>query len=55
MYEGVIMHSAQWNEEYDFEDKNVVVIGNGSSGVQITAALAKGKGVDLRLGISGGY
>ncbi|KJZ71220.1 hypothetical protein HIM_09363 [Hirsutella minnesotensis 3608] len=35
------MHSAVWDEAYDFRGKHVCVIGNGSSGVQITAALGK--------------
>ncbi|TXB99912.1 hypothetical protein FocTR4_00013578 [Fusarium oxysporum f. sp. cubense] len=40
-YKGTIMHSAHWDEKRDVNDKSVVVIGNGSSGVQITASLAK--------------
>ncbi|KJZ72788.1 hypothetical protein HIM_07863 [Hirsutella minnesotensis 3608] len=35
------MHSAAWNEGYDFTGKYVVVIGNGSSGMQVVAALGK--------------
>ena len=42
------MHSARWNEEYDFQDKRVAVIGIGSSGIQIAPKLAKvAKSMDL--------
>ena len=29
------MHTAQWPKDFDYKDKTVVVIGNGSSGVQV--------------------
>jgi cation diffusion facilitator CzcD-associated flavoprotein CzcO len=40
-FKGARMHSAAWDPEYDFKGKKVVVIGNGSSGVQITPVLQK--------------
>lgn len=36
-----IMHSASWDEEYDFTGKRIAVIGNGSSGIQIVPEMAK--------------
>lgn len=34
------MHTANWDESYDWEGKRVAVIGNGSSGIQAVAAMA---------------
>jgi cation diffusion facilitator CzcD-associated flavoprotein CzcO len=31
------MHSANWDQSYDFSGKKIAVIGAGSSGVQIVA------------------
>jgi cation diffusion facilitator CzcD-associated flavoprotein CzcO len=42
-FKGKLLHSASWDDEVDCKDKRVVVIGNGSSGVQIVASLAAGK------------
>ncbi|KAI7972819.1 hypothetical protein EIK77_003965 [Talaromyces pinophilus] len=36
-----VMHSASWDEEYDFTGKRIAVIGNGSSGIQIVPEMAK--------------
>lgn len=36
------MHSAAWDQTYDFTDKKVAVIGIGSSGIQILPEVAKG-------------
>jgi len=33
------VHSAKWDNSYDWEGKKVAVIGNGSSGIQIVAAM----------------
>ncbi|RBQ69318.1 hypothetical protein FVER14953_04333 [Fusarium verticillioides] len=38
-FEGRLMHSANWDQSYDFTGKRIVVIGAGSSGVQIVASL----------------
>jgi cation diffusion facilitator CzcD-associated flavoprotein CzcO len=35
------MHSASWDQSYDFNGKRVAVIGAGSSGVQIVASLCR--------------
>lgn len=40
-FEGTLIHSARWNEDYDFTGKKVAVIGIGSSGIQIVPQLAK--------------
>jgi cation diffusion facilitator CzcD-associated flavoprotein CzcO len=37
------MHSAHWDQEYDFNDKKVAVIGIGSSAIQILPQLATSK------------
>jgi cation diffusion facilitator CzcD-associated flavoprotein CzcO len=39
-FEGTKFHSARWDHDVSLEDKRIGVIGNGSSGVQITGALA---------------
>ncbi|RDW84436.1 flavin-binding monooxygenase-1 [Coleophoma cylindrospora] len=38
-FEGEVMHSAAWNQDYDFTNKNVGVIGGGSSSIQIVPKL----------------
>lgn len=40
-FQGKMMHSANYEEGYDLEGKRVAVIGAGSSGVQIVAAIQK--------------
>ena len=42
-FQGRIVHTARWPEDepVDFTGKNVVVIGNGSTGVQLLKAVAK--------------
>lgn len=40
-FRGKLMHSAHYEEGYDLEGKKVAVIGAGSSGVQIVAAIQK--------------
>jgi cation diffusion facilitator CzcD-associated flavoprotein CzcO len=39
-FEGVKFHSARWDHSVPLDGKRIGVIGNGSSGVQITGALA---------------
>ncbi|KAF9057793.1 hypothetical protein BJ165DRAFT_1605518 [Panaeolus papilionaceus] len=34
-FKGKLMHSAQWDETIDLQDKDVGLIGNGASGIQI--------------------
>ncbi|KAF2447123.1 hypothetical protein P171DRAFT_462358 [Karstenula rhodostoma CBS 690.94] len=38
-FKGEVMHSARWNEEYDFTNKRIGVIGAGSSSIQIVPSL----------------
>ncbi|KAL6404485.1 hypothetical protein AUP68_13878 [Ilyonectria robusta] len=38
-FQGKLMHSAEWDTDYDIKDKTVAVIGGGSSGIQIVPAL----------------
>jgi cation diffusion facilitator CzcD-associated flavoprotein CzcO len=38
---GHLCHSAVWDAEYDFEGKNIAVIGNGSSAIQIVPQLVE--------------
>jgi cation diffusion facilitator CzcD-associated flavoprotein CzcO len=40
-FKGKVMHSANYDEAYDLSGKRVVVLGAGSSGVQIVAAIQK--------------
>ncbi|KAI0897668.1 flavin-binding monooxygenase [Annulohypoxylon nitens] len=46
-FKGEVMHSARWNESYDFKNKRIGVLGNGSSGIQIVPNLQKVEGVKL--------
>ncbi|KAI5865404.1 flavin-binding monooxygenase [Durotheca rogersii] len=46
-FKGEIMHSAKWNEKYDFKNKKIGVIGNGSSAIQIVPNLQKVEGAHL--------
>lgn len=40
-FEGTQMHTARWNHDYDFTDKNVAMIGTGASGIQAGPPLAQ--------------
>lgn len=40
-FKGHKCHSAAWDQDYDFSNKTIAVIGNGSSGVQIIPKLAE--------------
>ena len=40
-FTGNLCHSAGWNTDYDFAGKNVAVIGNGSSAIQIVPQLVE--------------
>ncbi|KAF9634106.1 putative flavin-binding monooxygenase protein [Lasiodiplodia theobromae] len=44
---GEVMHSAKWNEKYDFTNKRVGVIGAGSSAIQIIPSLQRLPGTQL--------
>ncbi|KAK3113607.1 hypothetical protein LTR53_008935 [Teratosphaeriaceae sp. CCFEE 6253] len=38
-FKGHITHSADWDHDYDYSNKRIAVIGNGSSGIQIVPQL----------------
>ncbi|KAL4865917.1 hypothetical protein BDV12DRAFT_199685 [Aspergillus spectabilis] len=40
-FQGKIVHSAEWDHDFDYSGKKIAVIGNGSSGIQITPQMAK--------------
>lgn len=46
-FNGEMMHSAKWNQEYDFRNKKVGIIGSGSSSIQIVPKLQKLPGTHL--------
>ncbi|KAI0546280.1 flavin-binding monooxygenase [Xylaria curta] len=46
-FAGEVMHSALWNDEYDFKNKRIGIIGNGSSAIQIVPSLQKIEGTQL--------
>lgn len=43
-FKGLKVHSAAWDEDYDYKGKRIAVIGNGSSAIQIMPELAKTAG-----------
>jgi cyclohexanone monooxygenase len=38
-YRGIRVHTSSWPEDLDLSDKRVALIGNGSTGVQVTSAI----------------
>lgn len=36
-FKGVQWHSSRWNKDFDLSGKKVAVVGNGSSGIQVSA------------------
>ncbi|MCJ1267510.1 hypothetical protein MMC22_007395 [Lobaria immixta] len=40
-YQGLLRHSSDWDPEFDAIGKNVAVIGNGASGIQLVPSLQK--------------
>lgn len=40
-FKGKLLHSAQWDNSYDWSGKSVAVIGNGSSAIQIVPQMQK--------------
>ncbi|KAJ5983102.1 hypothetical protein N7481_005201 [Penicillium waksmanii] len=46
-FKGHITHSAHWDHNYDYSHKRIAVIGNGSSGIQITPQMAKLPGTEV--------
>lgn len=46
-FKGDIVHSAEWNHDIDYSHKRIAVIGNGSSGIQITPKMAELPGTQV--------
>ncbi|CAI7594025.1 unnamed protein product [Penicillium manginii] len=43
-FKGKLLHTSHWDNDYDWTEKNIAVIGNGSSGIQcVTAVQPKAK------------
>lgn len=42
-FEGNLVHTASWPEEFDLTNKTVAVIGNGASGIQLLPAIRPGE------------
>ncbi|GAB7364263.1 hypothetical protein MBLNU230_g4811t1 [Neophaeotheca triangularis] len=47
-FKGKIVHSAAWDHDYDYSNKKIAVIGNGSSGIQIVPQMVKLPGTQVR-------
>ena len=43
-FKGELYHTSRWPEKYDFKEKRVGVIGNGSTGIQLITKIAKDVG-----------
>jgi cation diffusion facilitator CzcD-associated flavoprotein CzcO len=52
-FKGHITHSARWDHDYDYSNKRIAVIGNGSSGIQIVPQMAKLPGTNVQNFIRG--
>ncbi|KAI3398294.1 hypothetical protein diail_9517 [Diaporthe ilicicola] len=46
-FRGKLLHSAEWDDGYDFRNKRVGVIGNGSSSIQIVPSLQPVEGLSM--------
>ncbi|KAF2771638.1 FAD/NAD(P)-binding domain-containing protein [Teratosphaeria nubilosa] len=46
-FAGHRVHSAAWDHSFDYSDKRIAVIGNGSSGIQILPEMAKLPGTEV--------
>jgi cation diffusion facilitator CzcD-associated flavoprotein CzcO len=47
-FQGKMMHSGDWDTTYDFRNKTIGIIGNGSSAIQIIPSLQKVEGASLK-------
>jgi cation diffusion facilitator CzcD-associated flavoprotein CzcO len=47
-FKGHITHSARWDHDFDYSNKRIAVIGNGSSGIQIVPQMAKLPGTKVQ-------
>ncbi|KAF7197412.1 FAD-binding monooxygenase moxY [Pseudocercospora fuligena] len=52
-FKGHTAHSAQWDHDFDYSNKRIAVIGNGSSGIQIVPQMQKLPGTTVRNFIRG--
>ncbi|GAM33513.1 hypothetical protein TCE0_011r00460 [Talaromyces pinophilus] len=52
-FKGHITHSARWDHDFDYSNKRIAVIGNGSSGIQIVPQMTKLPGTTVRNFIRG--
>lgn len=52
-FKGHVVHSAAWDHHYDYRNKKIAVIGNGSSGIQIVPQMVKLPGTDVKNFIRG--
>lgn len=46
-FKGQVTHSARWDHDFDYSNKRIAVIGNGSSGIQIVPQMANLPGTDV--------
>ena len=46
-FKGHKVHSADWDHSFDYSNKRIGIIGNGSSAIQILPQMAKLPGVDI--------
>lgn len=46
-FKGHKVHSASWDHSYDYSNKRIGIIGNGSSGIQILPQIAKLNGTTV--------
>lgn len=47
-FKGKVVHSAAWDHDFDYSNKRIAVVGNGSSGIQIVPQMAKLPGNTVR-------
>ncbi|KAB8219456.1 hypothetical protein BDV33DRAFT_204369 [Aspergillus novoparasiticus] len=53
-FKGKVVHSAEWDHGFDYSHKRIAVIGNGSSGIQITPQMANLPGTEVINFVRGG-
>lgn len=46
-FKGHKVHSAEWDHKFDYSNKRIGIVGNGSSGIQILPQMAKLPGTDV--------
>jgi cation diffusion facilitator CzcD-associated flavoprotein CzcO len=52
-FKGQLTHSGRWDHDYDYSNKRIAVIGNGSSGIQIVPQMTKLPGTTVKNFIRG--